>query len=99
MKPVFDLILGIKSMHEFGIIILDWITIDEITMPMRNINIVTKSKTKSALAANSLLSQEPKSAEEATQRVIRISDVKYEKKTSRKLFLTIALTLIPNSKH
>ena len=82
MKPVFDLILGIKSMHELGII-LDcknkMITIDEIALPMRNIHSLTKSKVKSALVANNLLSQEPKSTEEATQRVIKILDAKYEK--------------------
>ena len=82
MKPVFDLILGIKTMHELGII-LDckhkMITIDEITLPMRNINSLTKSKAKRALVANTLLSQEPKSTEEATQRVIRILDAKYQK--------------------
>jgi hypothetical protein len=47
MKPVFDLILGIQSMHELGII-LDcknkMITIDEITLPMRNIHSLTKSQ-------------------------------------------------------
>ncbi len=52
MKKVFDLILGIKFMHELGNI-LDcknkMITIDEITLPMRNIHSVTKSKVKIAL--------------------------------------------------
>ena len=82
MKPMFDLILGIKTMHELGII-LDcknkMITIDEIILPMRNINSLSMSKVKRALAANSLSSQEPKSTEEATQRVIGILDAKYEK--------------------
>ena len=65
MKPMFDLILGIKTMHELGII-LDcknkMITIDEITLPMRIIKSLTnKCKAKRALAAHSLLSQELKS--------------------------------------
>ncbi len=40
-KPQYDLILGTKTMKELGIV-LDFkakmITIDEITLPMRNIN-------------------------------------------------------------
>ena len=63
MKPVLDLILGIKSMYELGII-LDcknkMTTIDEITLPMRNIHSLTKYKVKSALVDNTLLSQERK---------------------------------------
>ena len=62
MKPMFDLILGIQTMHELGIILdckQKMITIDEITLPMRNINSLTKSKTRKALAAHTVLSQEP----------------------------------------
>ena len=46
---------------------------------MRNINSLTKSKTRKALAAHTVLSQEPKSTEEATQRVIQILDANYKK--------------------
>ncbi len=46
---------------------------------MRNIHSLTKSKVKSALVAITLLSQEPKSPEEATQHVIKILVAKYEK--------------------
>jgi hypothetical protein len=49
MKPMFDLILGIQTMHELGIILdckQKMITIDEITLPMRNIGSLTKSKTR-----------------------------------------------------
>ena len=46
-KPVDDLILGCKTMKELGIV-LDFrtkeITIDEIILPIRNINSLTKSK-------------------------------------------------------
>ena len=55
------------------------ITIDEIILPMRNINSLSMSKVKRVLAANSLSTQEPKSTEEATQHVIGILDAKYEK--------------------
>ena len=52
MKPG-DLILGINSMYELGIILdcKNKMTIDEIiTLSMGNINSLTKSKTKSSLA-------------------------------------------------
>ena len=49
-KPVFDLIIGCNSMEKLGIV-QDFkaksITIDEIIMPMKNINNLTnKSKVK-----------------------------------------------------
>ena len=49
-KPVFDLIIGCNSMEKLGIV-LDFkakaITIDEIILPMRNINSLTnRSKAK-----------------------------------------------------
>ncbi len=77
MKPIFDLILGIQTMHELGIILYckqKMLAIDEITLPMQNINSLTKSKNRKALAAHTVLSQEPKSTEEATQHVIQILD-------------------------
>ena len=51
------------------------ITIDEIILPMRDVNSLNKAKAKTALAANTLLSQEPYSTEEGTQCVIKILDV------------------------
>jgi len=47
-KPAFDLILGVNTLRELGIV-LDFrtktITVDEITLPMRNINkLSTKSR-------------------------------------------------------
>ena len=48
-KPVYDLILGCKTMNELGLV-LDFrtkeITIDEIILPMRDINSLTTSKWK-----------------------------------------------------
>ena len=45
-KPMYDLILGCKTMKEIGIV-LDFqtkeITIDEIILPMRDINSLTTS--------------------------------------------------------
>ena len=98
MKPMFDLILGIQTMHELGIILdckQKMITIDEITLPMRNINSLTKSKTRKALAAHTVLSQEPKSTEEATQHVIMQNT---KKQTSRQLSKTTVITSVPMNK-
>ena len=80
-EPAFDLILGTNTMNELGIVLNlkeKTITIDEIILPMRNINNLSKSKIKS-LVMHTKLAQEPKSTEEATQRIIKILDAKYEK--------------------
>ena len=82
-KPAFDLILGTKTLKELGII-LDFkkqmITIDEIELPMHNIEDMPSSKRKALALHNSLArSQEPKSTEEATKRVVRILDANYKK--------------------
>ena len=48
-ETAFDLILGTKTMNELGIVLNlkeKTITIDEIILPMRNINIQSKSKIK-----------------------------------------------------
>ena len=75
-KPLFDLILGTKTMRELGII-LDFkkqvITIDEIELPMQSIKEMPTSKKKALKLTNSLAnSKEPKSTEEATKHVVRI---------------------------
>ena len=80
-EPAFDLILGTNTMNELGIVLNlkeKTITIDEIILPMRNINNLSKSKIKS-LVMHTKLAQEPKSTEEATQRILKILDAKYEK--------------------
>jgi hypothetical protein len=70
-------------MNKLGII-LDFlaklITIDSIKLPMRSINELPTSN-KEALDFNNSLAknQEPKSAELATQRIVKILDAKYEK--------------------
>jgi len=69
-------------MKELGIV-LDFkrktVTIDEIIFPMRNINSLNHTRTKAAWAHNNTRAQEPQSTEEATQRMVRILDAKYEK--------------------
>ena len=82
-QPVFDLILGTKTMNELGIV-LDFkdkiITLDEIQLPMRSIHELPTSRKKALAFSNSLAkSKEPRSIEEATQRVVRILDANYKK--------------------
>ena len=82
-KPVFDLIIGCNSMEKLGIV-LDFkaksITIDEIILPMRNINSLTdRSKVKETWAISNALAHEPISTELATQRAVKILDANYTK--------------------
>jgi hypothetical protein len=82
-KPVFDLILGTKTMSELGIVLnfkSKIITLDEIELPMRSIHELPTSRKKALAFSNSLAkSKEPRSIEEATQRVVRILDANYKK--------------------
>ena len=83
-KPVFDLILGTKTMNELGIVLnfkQKTITIDEIELPMTSITNMPTSRVKKALALNNSLAKvkEPRSTEEATSRVVRILDANYKK--------------------
>ena len=95
VKPAFDLIIGTKTMTELGII-LDFkhrmITIDEIKLPMRDIEDLPASN-KKALSYNTCLANkyEPKSTELATQRVVKILDANYEKANLPEIVKTIAL--------
>ena len=81
-KPVYDLILECKTMKEIGIV-LDFstkeITIDQITLPMRDINSLTTLKMERTWAVTNSMVQDPLSMHEATQRVVHILDAKYEK--------------------
>ncbi len=79
-KPQYDLILGNETMKELGIV-LDFksktITIDEITLPMRKINLVLQgSSTLLVLKLNNSLAKEPLSTLDATKRATRILDAK-----------------------
>ena len=81
-KPVYDLILGCQTMKVLGIV-LDFrtkeIRIDDIILPMRDINSLTTSKLKSTWAVNNSMVQEPYITHKVTQRVVHILDAKYEK--------------------
>ena len=81
-RPQYDIILGVKTMKEYGII-LDFkdkmITVDEIKLPMRNINYLQGSSTIHVLRLNQSLAMEPQSTQDATKRVTRILDAKYQK--------------------
>ncbi len=81
-KPQCDLILGTVTMKEFGIILNfsdKMITIDEIIMPMRNINNLQSSSILRALKHNHSLAMELQSTQDATQRAMGILDAKYSK--------------------
>ncbi len=69
-------------MKELGII-LDFkakmITIDEVKLPMQNINHLQGTSTLQVLKFNQSLDMEPHSTQEATKCVMPILDAKYEK--------------------
>jgi len=55
------------------------ITIDEIILPMRDINSLIMSKMERAWTVNKSMAHKPQSTQEATQRVAHVLDAKYEK--------------------
>jgi hypothetical protein len=69
-------------MKKYGII-LDFtdkiITVDEVKLPMQNINYLQGSSTLCALKLDHSLAMEPQSTQGATKRVTRILDAKYQK--------------------
>jgi hypothetical protein len=81
-KPKYDLILGVKIMKKYGII-LDFkhkmITVDEVELPIQNFNYLQGSSTLHALRLNHSLAIEPPNIQDATKRVTRILDAKYQK--------------------
>ena len=81
-KPQYDLILDTVTMKEFGIILNfrdKMITIDEIILPMRNINNLQGSNILRALRHNHSLAMEPQSTQDATEHATQILDAKYTK--------------------
>ncbi len=54
-------------------------TVDEVELPMQNINYLQRASTLRALKFNHSLAMEPHSTQDATKRVTRILDIKYEK--------------------
>jgi hypothetical protein len=68
-KPQYDLIFGTEAMKELGIILKfrdRMITIDEIILPMRNINNLQGSSILRALRHNHSLAIEPQSTQDTT---------------------------------
>jgi hypothetical protein len=69
-------------MKQYGII-LDFknkmITVDEVNLPMQNINYLQGSSTLRVPKLNHSLATEPQSTQEATKRVMQILDAKYQK--------------------
>jgi hypothetical protein len=69
-------------MKKYGII-LDFkdkmITVDEVKLPMQNIKYLQGSSTLRAQRLNHSLAMEPQSTQDATKRVTRILDAKYQK--------------------
>jgi hypothetical protein len=81
-RPQYDLILGTVSMKEFGIILNfrdKMITIDEVILPMRNINNLQGSSMLRALRHDHSLAMEPQSTQDATECATRILNAKYSK--------------------
>jgi hypothetical protein len=80
---LYDLILGEQKLHDLGVVLDSkekTITIDEIFLPMRNINnLQQKPSITRALKHNTCLAQEPVSTRGATMRVVEILDAKYAK--------------------
>jgi hypothetical protein len=81
-RPQYDIILGVKTMKEYGII-LDFkdkmIMVDKVKLPMRNINHLQGSSTIRALKLNHSLAMEPQRTQDATKCVTQILDAKYQK--------------------
>jgi hypothetical protein len=92
-RPQNDLILGAKTMKNYGII-LDFkdkmITAGEVRLPMQNVNYLQGSSALCALRLNHSLAMEPQSTQDATKHVTRIQDAKYQKEISSQLSETIA---------
>ena len=69
-------------MKEYGII-LDFkdkmITVDEVKLPMRNINYLQGSSTIRALRLNHSLAMDPQSTQDATKHVTQILDANYKR--------------------
>ncbi len=82
-KPLYDLIIDKQALHDIGAVI-DFkertITIDDILLPMRNINnLQLKSSISRVLKLNSIYAQEPENTHNTTKRVVEILDAKYDK--------------------
>jgi hypothetical protein len=81
-KPQYNLILGVKATKRYGII-LDFkdkmITVNEVKLPMQNINYLHGSSTLCVVKLYHSLAMEPHNTQDATKRVMQILDTKYKK--------------------
>jgi hypothetical protein len=69
-KLQYDLILGTETMKELGIVLdikAKMITIDEIILPMRNMNLLQSTTAHCLLKLNNSLAMEPKSTLNSTK--------------------------------
>jgi hypothetical protein len=88
-RPQYDLILGTVTMKEFVIILNlrdKMITIDEIILPMRNINNLQGSSILQTVRHNHSLAMEPQSTQDATKHATQILDAKYSKADLESVF-------------
>ena len=78
-NPLYDLIIGKNTMEKMGVI-LDYqrtmITIDDMTLPMRNIHQVQSKNAQRRILADSYFA-EPVSTDNATRRAVKILDADY----------------------
>ncbi len=80
---MYDLIIGKQTLHDIGAVLgfkERTITIDDILLPMRNINnLQLEPSISRATKLNSSFAQEPASTRNATKRVLEILDAKYDR--------------------
>ncbi len=74
------------------------ITVDEVKLPMQNINYLQGSSTLHALKLNHSLAMEPQSTQDATKRVMRILDAKYQKADLQSIVVNNCKHLSANQK-
>ncbi len=93
---LYDLIIGKQTLHDIGAVLYfkeRTITIDDILLPMRNINnLQLKPSISRALKLNSSFAQEPASTRNTTKRIVKILDAKYDKADLPSIVKTIART-------
>ncbi len=76
------LVSKLKTMKKYGIILNfkdKMIMVDEVKLPMQNINYLQGSSTLHALKLNHSLAMEPQSTQDTTKHVTWILDAKYQK--------------------
>jgi len=99
---LYNLIISKQTLHDIGTV-LDFrektITIDSILLPMRNIvNLQVKPSITRALKHNAFQAQELISTQEATKRIIRILDAKYDKADLPEIVRTSCPHLTPSER-